>query len=157
MAQGYEPTIWEGILDLEAGCVHCKGAGEDRVWQDDLCRVVLVHGTSFDGWCHVIFNRHVAELGDVSKSERDHLIGVVVATENSLKRLLSPRKINVASLGTAAPHLHFHVIPRFEDDPAFPAPVWSPPIRTSTRTLPPNFADQLKVELGKALAGSGDM
>jgi diadenosine tetraphosphate (Ap4A) HIT family hydrolase len=33
--------------------------------------------------------------------------------------------MNLASLGNQVPHLHWHVIPRFEDDAHFPDPVWA--------------------------------
>ncbi len=36
----------------------------------------------------------------------------------------SPAKINVAALGNMVPQLHIHVIARFEDDAAWPKPVW---------------------------------
>lgn len=42
----------------------------------------------------------------------------------ALKRLYSPIKINVASLGNSVPQLHIHIIARFEDDAAWPRPVW---------------------------------
>jgi diadenosine tetraphosphate (Ap4A) HIT family hydrolase len=29
------------------------------------------------------------------------------------------------------PHLHWHLIPRFEDDAQFPNPVWAPAVRTT--------------------------
>jgi diadenosine tetraphosphate (Ap4A) HIT family hydrolase len=29
------------------------------------------------------------------------------------------------------PHVHWHVIPRFEDDRHFPGPVWAAPQRTA--------------------------
>jgi diadenosine tetraphosphate (Ap4A) HIT family hydrolase len=38
--------------------------------------------------------------------------------------LLRPDKINLASLGNMVAHLHWHVIPRFADDPHFPQPIW---------------------------------
>ena len=49
---------------------------------------------------------------------------VVFATEQALRRLMRPAKINLASLGNMTPHLHWHVIPRFADDKHFPGSVW---------------------------------
>jgi len=37
--------------------------------------------------------------------------------------------MNLASLGNAVPHLHWHIVPRFGDDPHFPQPIWSTPRR----------------------------
>ena len=44
---------------------------------------------------------------------------------------MQPHKINLASLGNMTPHLHWHVIPRFDDDAQFPAPVWAPAQRVT--------------------------
>jgi len=38
---------------------------------------------------------------------------------------MQPTKINLASLGNQVPHLHWHIIPRYEDDPFFPESIWS--------------------------------
>lgn len=48
-----------------ATCNHCRGEGEDRLWEGPLFRVVLVHDAGFPGWCRVIWNTHVAELSDL--------------------------------------------------------------------------------------------
>ena len=34
------------------------------------------------------------------------------------------KKINIGALGNMVPQLHVHVIARFENDAAWPAPVW---------------------------------
>jgi diadenosine tetraphosphate (Ap4A) HIT family hydrolase len=55
----------------------------------------------------------------------------VFAVEGSLRATLAPDKVNVASLGNLTPHLHWHVIPRFADDPHFPHSVWAQPQRSA--------------------------
>jgi diadenosine tetraphosphate (Ap4A) HIT family hydrolase len=75
---------------------------------------------------------------------------IVFAVEDALRALISPHKINLASLGNVVPHLHWHVIPRFESDSHFPNPVWGEAKRRSAdRTLPPNFAAQLSARLAE--------
>jgi diadenosine tetraphosphate (Ap4A) HIT family hydrolase len=125
-------------------CVYCAAAAEDVVWANEHCRVVLISDTPFIGWCRVIWNDHKAELTDLSSQERAVLMSVTFAVESGLRALLSPDKMNVASLGTGLPHLHVHVIPRFSDDTHFPEPVWTAPLREqSQRSLPKNFVDKL--------------
>ena len=84
------------------------------LWQDELCRVVLVEDRDYPGFCRVILNRHASEMMDV-----------VFAAERALRQMVQPAKINLASLGNMTPHLHWHVIPRFADDKHFPSSVWS--------------------------------
>jgi diadenosine tetraphosphate (Ap4A) HIT family hydrolase len=56
----------------------------------------------------------------------------VVVVERELMAQLQPTKINIASLGNVVPHLHWHVIARFEDDAQFPAPIWAPAVRSTS-------------------------
>jgi diadenosine tetraphosphate (Ap4A) HIT family hydrolase len=102
----------------------CNSAGGELLWQDELCRVVLVEDRDYPGFCRVILNRHVKEMTDLDAAGRQGLMRVVFAAERALRQLLHPAKINLASLGNMTPHLHWHVIPRFDDDKHFPDSVW---------------------------------
>ena len=68
-------------------------------------------------------------MSDLPASAREHVMNTVYAVEESLRALLRPDKINLATLGNQVPHLHWHVIPRFRDDPHFPDAIWARPRR----------------------------
>lgn len=110
-------------------CELCEGDGGELIWRDEHCRVVCVEEPGYPGFCRAIWNAHVAEMTDLNESERARLMRVVFELEAGLRELLRPDKINLASLGNAVPHLHWHVIPRFRGDPHFPGPIWGPPLR----------------------------
>jgi diadenosine tetraphosphate (Ap4A) HIT family hydrolase len=63
-------------------------------------------------------------MTDLDPGSRRHLMHVVVAVEAALRSLLAPDKINLAALGNMVPHLHWHVIARFDWDSHFPQPIW---------------------------------
>jgi len=105
-------------------CELCDSSGGEPLWQDELCRVVLVEDRDYPGFCRIILNRHVKEMTDLDAEARQRLMEVVFAAERALRQLLQPAKINLASLGNMTPHLHWHVIPRFADDRHFPGSVW---------------------------------
>ena len=46
--------------------------------------------------------------------------------ERELREALGPRKINLAALGNLVPHLHWHLIARWDWDAHWPQPVWAP-------------------------------
>lgn len=140
-------------MQAVAGCPHCEGRGEDLLWSGNRFRVVLVHDTGFDGWCRVIWHDHVAEFSDLQLQDRRDVFDAVMQVEEALLDEIRPAKINIASLATAVPHLHVHVIPRFPDDPTFPDPVWLPPRQQSTRQLPAGFDARMRARLGRALVG----
>jgi len=58
-----------------------------------------------------------------------------------------PTKINLASLGNMVPHLHWHVIARFEGDARWPAPVWAPKNQWADDKEAPEGASFLSVPL----------
>ncbi|AOY01375.1 HIT family protein [Jeongeupia sp. USM3] len=118
---------------MERDCVFCRDTGGELLWQDALCRVVLADEPDYPGFCRVILARHVAEMSDLVPSDRQRLMAVTFAVEATLRAVLSPDKINLASLGNVVPHLHWHVIPRWRDDATFPAPVWATPSRPGAR------------------------
>ena len=109
-------------------CPLCAGPGGELLFEDAICRVVLVggeEGRAFPGFCRVIGNRHVREMSDLPAAEQRHLLDVVLATERAVRAVQQPDKMNLASLGNVVPHLHWHVIPRWGDDSHFPGPIWA--------------------------------
>mgnify|MGYP001434084614 CR=1 FL=1 len=107
-----------------SSCELCNAAGGELLWQNELCRVVLVGDADYRGFCRVILNRHVKEMTDLDTTTRERLMRVVYATEQTLRELMQPEKINLASLGNRVAHLHWHVVARFADDKHFPGSIW---------------------------------
>ena len=64
------------------------------------------------------------ELIDLDAGQRRQLTDEIARASRLLRDAFTPFKLNVAALGNLVPQLHVHVIARFENDPAWPAPVW---------------------------------
>ena len=112
-------------------CQLCNSEGGDLLWQDDCCRIVRVTDEAYPGFCRVILQDHLSEMTDLDPPRRERMMQAVFATEAALREMMSPDKINLASLGNMVPHLHWHVIPRFRDDRHFPNPIWGEATRAS--------------------------
>ena len=69
-------------------------------------------------------------------------MAAVNVVELILRAQLQPAKINLAALGNVVPHLHWHVIARFDWDARWPAPVWAAAVRDV-----PDAASRLAVPL----------
>jgi diadenosine tetraphosphate (Ap4A) HIT family hydrolase len=110
-------------------CEFCSSPGGAVLWQNGLCRVVRVDEPDYPGFCRVILKRHATEMADLGEGERDGLMAVVFAVEAAVRETMQPHKMNLASLGNMTPHVHWHVVPRFEDDRHFPGPIWAAPRR----------------------------
>ena len=116
-------------------CLFCTDDGGELVYRDDFLRVVLAPEPDYPGFCRVILNAHQREMTDLDPADRERLMRAVFAVEAALREVLWPEKINLASLGNQLPHVHWHVIPRFADDPHFPDPVWATRRRESASNV----------------------
>ena len=108
-----------------AGCVLCESIGGRLVFEAPEFRVIHADEAEFPGFYRVVWRDHAAEFSDLSVAERTLCMEAVAAVEQSLRDHLAPTKINLAALGNMVPHLHWHVIARYEWDTRFPAPVWA--------------------------------
>ena len=62
----------------------------------------------------VLRERHIKDLTQLTKTERNELFETVLPElRNTLLSLFNPNNFNYTSLGDDCPHLHFHVIPRY--------------------------------------------
>jgi len=111
-------------------CELCSRTGGELLWQGEHCRVVHVSEPGYPGFCRVIWQAHVKEMTDLTANDRTHIMEVVFAVESVVREQLAPEKMNLASFGNMVPHLHWHVIPRFTDDPHFPQPSFGPAVRS---------------------------
>ncbi len=52
-----------------------------------------------------------------------------------MRDIMKPTKINLAAFGTMVPHLHWHIIPRYEDDAFYPGSTWARKVRETPSDL----------------------
>ena len=107
------------------GCPLCDAPGGRVVVQADRWRLVHAQEAGFPAFYRVVWEEHVAEFSELSPRQRHECMDVVATVEEALLRHLRPAKVNLAALGNVVPHLHWHVIARFDWDSRFPAPVWA--------------------------------
>ena len=113
----------------DASCPLCADVGGVLVFQAEEFRVIRAQEAAFPAFYRVVWTAHVAEFSSLDLNDRALCMAAVCAVEQVLREQLQPTKINLAALGNVVPHLHWHVIARFDWDSHFPAPVWSSPQR----------------------------
>lgn len=139
----------------EAGCPLCDAAGGRVLLQSERWRLVHAEEAGFPAFYRVVWEDHVREFSQLPSAQRVECMEVVATVEAAMLRHLQPLKVNVASLGNAVPHLHWHVIARFDWDSHFPAPVWAAAQRGAEAQRVLALADRLPAferELLSALA-----
>src|SRR3989442_1389397 len=111
--------------------VTCKvSAGEwpvknHKISELGLTVVYLGDDQFFPGWTVLILKRHATELFDLTREERSQLIEEVTEVSRTLAVVFDAVKINYELLGNQLPHIHWHLIPRLDDDPAPRDAVWT--------------------------------
>ena len=80
---------------------------------------------------------HVAEPTELAVEDAAAFWLEVLVVGRALEEAFEPVKINYDLLGNSVPHLHFHVVPRYADDPR---PGWPFPFPESD---PPHFPDDV--------------
>lgn len=144
--------------NVTAICPLCDNDGGVLVFRSDQLRVILADEPDFPAFYRVIWNAHVAEFSDLSSAERSACMNAVATVEQVLRAELNPTKINLAALGNMVPHLHWHVVARFDWDSHFPAPLWAtgkrPPdsarlaqLREQMRHVSKMIADTMSAQL----------
>ncbi|MBI2921470.1 MAG: HIT family protein [Planctomycetes bacterium] len=85
----------------------------------------LAEDQTWPGWSMLVSKKHVSELFDLTPEERAAGIEEVAGAAKILKDVFNAAKMNIELLGNQQPHIHWHVIPRRTDDPAWNKPIWS--------------------------------
>ncbi len=115
------------MTQTSTSCPLCTPSSEQLLWSDTQFRVIGVNDDQHPGFVRLISQAHVAEVSDLSASAQTRMFALLVGIESAMRQMLSPDKVNLASLGNQVPHLHWHIIPRWKDDLFFPDSIWSAP------------------------------
>lgn len=135
-------------------CVLCNSAGGKIIWENTLLRVIDAADPQYPGLTRVIWQAHVREMTDLDPRTRAELMGTVWTVEEVMRRVLRPDKVNVASLGNMVAHVHWHVIPRFQDDAHFPDAIWAAKKREALARIPQALVDEYHQQLQAAMRES---
>lgn len=127
-------------------CVLCHPQKENVVWKNNDLRVIQVDDPLFPGYFRVIWNKHIAEMSDLTDDERQLLEKVLLTVEKVVREQMQPDKINWAQFGNMVPHLHWHIIARYRDDSHFPESIWG----LKQRKVAEEKVQQLKIKANNA-------
>lgn len=111
-------------------CLMCRrwsAESELRIAELTHSYLMLNRDQFFPGYCFLISKEHVTELFHLEPQVRQELIEEVNRAAAALAQRFKPDKINYELLGNMVPHMHWHLVPRFIEDPLWPRPIWSEP------------------------------
>jgi diadenosine tetraphosphate (Ap4A) HIT family hydrolase len=89
-----------------------------------LCRVLLMRDANYP-WTVLVPDRDgVSEIFQLPEADQQQLLKESSALAQVLNIEFNADKLNIAALGNVVPQLHVHHVVRYQNDPAWPAPVW---------------------------------
>jgi diadenosine tetraphosphate (Ap4A) HIT family hydrolase len=140
-----------------AGCALCDAPGGRVVVQAPRWRLIHAGEAGFPAFYRLVWQDHVREFSQLPPAQRAECLDLLVAVEQALISHLQPDKVNLASLGNAVPHLHWHLVARFGWDSHFPGAVWATAQREPDTARLEEVASRLPAleeQLRTTLAGS---
>jgi diadenosine tetraphosphate (Ap4A) HIT family hydrolase len=99
------------------------GASE-VVWRFPHSVALLGAWQFYQGYCILVSRRHAAELNELAPDERWAYLDEMCLLAQAVQTSYRPHKLNYELLGNQVPHLHWHVFPRYLDDPDRQRAVW---------------------------------
>jgi len=97
-------------------------------------------------WLKIFTQDAYKEMSEVPKDVRTEIYDLLDIIEKKMIVYYNPKKINIASFGNYMPHVHWHIMARFEEDSYYPEPMWGTKQRKASLALPSLeiFCEQLK-------------
>lgn len=109
-------------------CIMCRRWDDERdlriIELEHSC-VILNRDQFFPGYSLLFTKQHVTELFHLDQTVRSELMDEVSRVAAALDTVFKPTKINYELLGNMVPHMHWHLVPRFSNDPLWPRPIWA--------------------------------
>ena len=89
-----------------------------------LCRVLLMNDANYPWFILVPDREGAREIYQLSATDQQQWLRESAELSRAIVDLFQPDKLNIGALGNMVPQLHIHYIARYQDDPAWPRPVW---------------------------------
>lgn len=114
-----------------------KGKNSKFIKEFSTGYLVLEDYQYYKGYCIFISKKHVHELHELEDERYMYLREMAVIAE-CIFDVFKPVKLNYELLGNNEKHLHWHIIPRYNDDSNPTSPIWviDKKIRQPTNNIP---------------------
>ena len=104
----------------DQNCGYCMGGELLDAFGIYICdlsvsTLILFKEQSHPGRCIVAYKDHVSELVDISEEDRNAFFADVARVAKAIHKVFHPNKVNYGAYGDGGCHLHFHLVPKYED------------------------------------------
>lgn len=111
-------------MELTNNCLYCQRNELQKSLMIEICdlkvsTLFLFREQTHRGRCVVAFKNHVNELFELTEEERNLFMADVCNVAKAMSNAFKPTKINYGAYSDKLPHLHFHLVPKYEDGVGF--------------------------------------
>ncbi|MGL5694907.1 MAG: HIT family protein [Peptostreptococcaceae bacterium] len=109
---------------MSNNCFYCQKNDALKELMIEVCELeastlYLFKEQTYSGRCLVAFKGHKNELFDLNDEERDLFMKDVARAAKAMKEAFNVNKVNYGAYSDKMPHLHFHLVPKYEDGPGW--------------------------------------
>jgi len=109
------------MSELHKDCAYCAegellAAFGIKICDMKMSKLILFKEQSHPGRVIVACKKHVDDITDLSKEEREAYLEDVNTAAKVLHNVFHPDKINFGAYGDTMHHLHFHLVPKYKED-----------------------------------------
>lgn len=103
----------------ENSCFYCEKDQRQKDIMIEVCKLgvstlYLFKEQTHKGRCIVAYDKHVKELFELDDKELGLFMKDVKTAAIAIQKAFSPNKINYGAYSDKLPHLHFHIVPKYE-------------------------------------------
>jgi diadenosine tetraphosphate (Ap4A) HIT family hydrolase len=103
------------------------GAFPDFLAELKSCYVILGDQQYYRGYCVLFAKLHATELYLMPADAARLLFDEMRLVAEAIAAVVKPWKMNYECLGNSEPHVHWHLLPRYETDQMRHGPIWLRP------------------------------
>jgi diadenosine tetraphosphate (Ap4A) HIT family hydrolase len=86
----------------------------------------LDRNQTYRGHCQLVYDvEHVVGLESLSELALTRFMQDVHRAAGAIARACNPDRMNYVSMGNVVPHLHWHLVPRYQGDPRWGKPIYT--------------------------------
>lgn len=119
------------MLNKETSCLICerislikKNQNPYLIKEFETGYAVLGDSQFFKGYCLFLCKVHKEELHELDNEFKEKFLKEMSVVAEAIYKAFHPQKLNYELLGNSHHHLHWHIFPRYLNDPLPQSPIW---------------------------------
>ena len=141
-------------METTQGCFICQrvvacqnGTNPHFVCEVPSGYVVLCDQQTYRGYTILLSRYCKTELSQLTNEQRLQFLDDMSKVAGVVEKVFCPKKMNYELLGNGDPHLHWHLIPRIQEDQNPGQPIWVIPKEQRSAVLSDEERENLKQAL----------